>query len=320
VWDTPTGNLRGHSAGHFMTMLAQAYAGGGGGVFKSKLGYMVGALGQCQDALNAMVGKPAPLPPPVSWVPGVFGGAVQLSGTGQYVTMPANIVSGLADFTIACWVNVKQLLTWSRIFDFGTGTNNYMFLTVDAGSGPRFAITTSGPGNEQQLSYGTELLTGQWTHIAVTLSGSTATLYLNGAAVATSNSMTLAPNSLGSTGNNWIGRSQFGDPDLNGSVDEFQIYDRALSAAEIGSLTTSAGGSPGGGNVAWYRFDEASGNTAADSSANHRDATVVTTSPGAPGPSHAGYLTAYPETQFIELEQYATYPTLSEARIRVSSR
>jgi uncharacterized protein len=309
-WDTPTGNLRGHSAGHFMTLLAQAYAGGGGDVYKQKLDYMVQVMGQCQDALNVMVGQPAPPPPPVSWVTGEFGGAVQLSGTGQYVALPAGIVSTLTDFTVACWVNPAAITSWSRIFDFGTGTTSYMFLTVNAGSGPRFAITTSGAGGEQQLNYGTRLATGTWTHVAVTLSGGTATLYVNGTAVATNSSVTLTPSSLGSTGNNWIGRSQYGDPDLNGSVDEFQIYSRALSAAEIQSLITSAGGSPGGGDVAWYHFDETSGNTAADSSPNHHDATAVTTSTGAPGPSHAGYLAAYPETQFIELEQFATYPTI----------
>jgi phytoene dehydrogenase-like protein/DUF1680 family protein len=57
-WDTPTGNLRGHSTGHFMTLLAQAYAGGGGEIYKQKLDYLVQALGQCQDALNATVGQP----------------------------------------------------------------------------------------------------------------------------------------------------------------------------------------------------------------------------------------------------------------------
>ena len=310
VWDIPGGNLRGHSTGHFMTLLAQAHAGGGGSLYKDKLDYMVGVLEQCQDALNAMVGKPAPPPPPVSWVTGRFGGAVELSGAGQYVVLPTGIVSALTDFTVACWVSIGQVITWSRIFDFGTGTNSYMFLTVDAGSGPRFSITTSGPGGEQQVNYGTELPAGKWTHVAVTLSGGTATLYINGAAVAGSSNMTLTPVSLGSTGNNWIGRSQFGDPDLSGSVDEFQIWNRALSAAEIQSLTASAGGSPGGGNVAWYRFDETGGNTAADSSGNRRTATVVTTSLGAPGPSHAGYLAAYPETQFIELERYATYPAI----------
>ncbi|HEX6522878.1 MAG TPA: beta-L-arabinofuranosidase domain-containing protein [Streptosporangiaceae bacterium] len=226
------------------------------------------------------------------------------------MALPAGILSGLTDFTIACWVNIAQVITWSRIFDFGTGTTDYMFLTVDAGSGPRFAIRTSGSGGEQQVNYGTELSTKAWTHVAVTLSGGTATLYVNGTAVASNTSMTLTPSSLGSTGNNWIGRSQFGDPDLNGSVDEFQIYNRALSAAEVQSLTTSAAGSPAGGNVAWYHFDETSGNTAADSSGKGNNATVVTTSLGAPGPSHAGYLAAYPETQFIELEQFATYPTI----------
>jgi DUF1680 family protein len=309
-WDTPTGNLRGHSTGHFMTLLAQAYAGGGGTAYKDELDYMVQVLGRCQDALNATVGQPAPPPPPVSWVTGKFGGAVQLSGTGQYVSLPASIVGSLTDFTVACWVNLAANTTWSRIFDFGTGTTSYMFLTVNAGSGPRFSITTSGAGGEQQVNYGTRLPTGTWTHVAVTLAGSTATLYVNGTAVASNANVTFTPSSLGATGNNWIGRSQYGDPDLNGDVDEFQIYSRALSAAEVQSLTASAGGSPGGGDIAWYRFDETSGVAAADSSPGHHDASVVTTSTGAPGPSHAGYLAAYPETQFIELERYATYPTI----------
>ena len=80
----------------------------------------------------------------MSWVPGKFGNAVQLSGNGQYVVLPTGIVNGLTDFTVACWVNPAAITTWSRFFDFGTGTTAYMFLTVDAGSGPRFAITTSG--------------------------------------------------------------------------------------------------------------------------------------------------------------------------------
>ena len=57
--------------------------------------------------------------------------------------------------------------------------------------------------------------------------------------------------------------------------DEFQIYSRALTAAEVASLTTSAGGTAGGGDVAWYRFDEAKGATAVDSSGKSNDATIV---------------------------------------------
>ncbi len=78
-----------------------------------------------------------------------------------------------------------------------------------------------------------------WTHVAVTLSGSVGTLYINGTVAGTNSAMTLTPSSLGSTTLNYIGKSQWNDPYLNGSVDEFQIYPRALSSTEVTALATS---------------------------------------------------------------------------------
>jgi DUF1680 family protein len=308
-WDDATGNLRGHYSGHFLSAVALAYAGTGDAFYKDKLDYMVTALGECQDALAARVGQPAPPATPVARVGGKYGTAVKLSGP-QYVSMPAGIVSDLDDFTIALWINPAAITNWSRIFDFGTGTARNMWLAASAGSGPRFAITTSGGSGEQRINGTGQLATNRWTHIAVTLSGGTGTLYVDGAPVGTNTAMTLKPSSLGSTGNNWIGRSQYGDPYLNASVDEFQIYDRALTVAEVQALTTSADGGLGGGNAAWYRFDEESGEAAQDSSARGRNARLVAEPNGHPGPSHPGFLAAYPETQFILLEQYTTYPTI----------
>lgn len=205
-------------------------------------------------------------------VTGEIGNAVPLDGAGDYVNLPPNIASGLTDFTISAWVKPTAITQWSRVFDFGTGTGNYMFLTVNAGTGPRFAITTSGGGGEQQISSTAQLPLNTWSHLAVTLSGTTGTLYVNGTAVATNSNMSLTPASLANTNQDWIGRSQFGDPTLNGAVDDFAIYSRALSASEVSAL---AGGQAAAGDIADYKFDEASGATALDSSGHGGDATVV---------------------------------------------
>ena len=163
-----------------------------------------------------------------------FGSAVRLGGSSpnQYVQLPDGVVSSLSDFTIATWVNRTSASgqTWSRLFDFGTGTAVNMFLTVDAGgaAGARFAITLNGGGGEQQITAASPIPTG-WHHVAVTRSGNVGTLWVDGNPVATNNNLTLSPSSMGNTTNNWIGRSQYGaDPPLQAEVDDFHIFDRAL--------------------------------------------------------------------------------------------
>jgi hypothetical protein len=207
-------------------------------------------------------------------VAGRLGNALALCGNGEYVALPTGIVSNLGDFTISAWVNPAQNSTWSRVFDFGSGTSSNMFLTLNSGSQLRFAITNSGGGGEQRVNGTGTLPLNTWSHVAVTLSGNTATLYVNGQVVGTNPNMTLRPSSLGATTQNWIGRSQYNDPYLDGMVDDFQVYDRALSGSDVTAL---AGGQPGAGDVASYRFDETSGATAVDSSGNGRTATVVST-------------------------------------------
>lgn len=161
---------------------------------------------------------------PGHWQPGVervggrFGGAVRLNGPTRngYVRLPQGIVSELTDFTVATWVKPASVDTRARVFDFGDGPPVNMFLTVSAGSPPRYAVTKGGNGNEQRLDAPSSLPTDRWTHLAITLSGTTVTLYVAGEPVDTNTGMTLNPSSLGATPNNWVGRSQYSaDPLLN---------------------------------------------------------------------------------------------------------
>jgi uncharacterized protein len=57
-WDDATGNLRGHYSGHFMSMLAQAWASTGEATFKTKLDYIVATLKQCQDVWATRASHP----------------------------------------------------------------------------------------------------------------------------------------------------------------------------------------------------------------------------------------------------------------------
>ena len=169
-----------------------------------------------------------------SWVAGKSGNAVDLSGTNQYVALPSGVVSSANAITVAAWVNLDTVSNWTRIFDFGSGTSNNMFLTPKNGQtgNIRFEIYTN--SISQRIDGTAPLQTGGWHHVAVTLNGSTGTLYVDGVQVGTNTGMTLKPSNMGATTQNWIGRSQWStDPYLDGRVDDFRIYNSALTAQEV---------------------------------------------------------------------------------------
>ncbi|QNP68970.1 glycoside hydrolase family 127 protein [Streptomyces roseirectus] len=284
------GNLRGHYTGHFLTMLAQAYASTGDAVYAEKIRTIVAALHDSREALRRA--------PQVLSVPGKFGTAAEnVRGSYQYVELPAQLLGGAPAITLAAWIRPTHDGSWARVFDFGDDTTRYLYLTARNASGvPRFAITTSGAGGEQGINGTAALPLDQWSHLAVTIGGGVGTLYVNGQAVGRNPGMTLTPAALGTLTHHWLGRSNYsGDPVFAGAYDGFDVWSRALTAAEITGLQSRKGS----GDLASYGFDETSGGTFADSSGRGLTATLRRTW-GAP--SHAGFLAAYPETQFIQLE------------------
>jgi hypothetical protein len=184
-----------------------------------------------------------------SWTVGHSNACVNLNGSSQYVSLPNNVITNVTgDFTIAAWVYLNGSQGyWARIFDFGVEQSavwgstyystptRYMFLAPESGN-MRFAITLGTAGGEQHVDGNQPMPVNGWHHVAITLSGNTGTLYLDGAVIGT-NTITIMPTQLGSLNANFIGKSQWsGDPYLNGKVDDFRIYNGALSAAQIAAL------------------------------------------------------------------------------------
>jgi hypothetical protein len=183
--------------------------------------------------------------PGYSFSAGKVGNALNLIDTSKgYVALPAGLLANACEATIATWVYINgDSNAWARIWDFGNDTNSYMFLTriTNVDQLARFGITVSGSAHEELIIGQTAVPFRKWTHVAVVLESSGGTLYFDGAVVGTNSSLTLRPADLGSTANNYIGRSQFSvDPYLNGSVDEFRIYNRALSPDEIQALANGS--------------------------------------------------------------------------------
>jgi hypothetical protein len=175
-----------------------------------------------------------------------LGNALDLVKTSAgYATVPPGILTGATEMTIATWVYVNSNAIWARVWDFGnSSTTGYMFLASQNAPDQklRFAITKTTNNAEQTLTGTAALPATTWTHVAVVLGSSGGVLYVNGAPVAgPDTNVTLRPSDLGSMTNCYIGKSQWADPYFDGDIDEFRIYNRALSAAEILALYNYAG-------------------------------------------------------------------------------
>ena len=168
-----------------------------------------------------------------TFITGKSGQAVSMDGSDSYLQLPSRLGDS-TDFTFAAWVNWAGGANWQRIVDLGKDTSSHLFLTPKSGNGNlRFAIKNGGA--EQQLNHSTALPVGAWTHVAVTIGGTTGKLFVNGNLVAVSAVMDIDPAALG-TRFNYLGKSQFADPLFNGRIEEFRVFNRALAAAEINAF------------------------------------------------------------------------------------
>ncbi|RYZ05814.1 MAG: LamG domain-containing protein [Myxococcales bacterium] len=215
-----------------------------------------------------------------AWSPqGRNGAAISLLGgllPLTYVTVPAGPFKDANATTIAAWVKLSANDPWNRIFDFGgTGVGaatRFMYLTPNVGGGMRFSYFGGVPEREATLTTTTTLPLNVWKHVAVTIApNGDQAIFVDGFPVAKGSSgLVIPPSELEPLGAaSWLGKSRFEDPGFAGQMDEFKVYDRVLSAADIASLAFPKS------DYTRITFDEGSGTTSDDHSDRGVDATLT---------------------------------------------
>ena len=210
------------------------------------------------------------------WVPStipLWGNALSLNGTNQYVLVPTNTWFG-SQFTIESWVYVRSYSISSQVIDFGNGApsdNVVLWLSAGATEVPGLGVYRG--ATQQVIGSPNPLPLNQWAHLAATLANSTATLYVNGVAVV-SGTMT-APNAVNRT-DNYIGRSDWSlDPYANAIFDDLRIWNVARTAGQIQDGMCHPFSGTESNLVAYWKFDEVAGNIAYDATTNHLNGTLV---------------------------------------------
>lgn len=170
----------------------------------------------------------------------VDGSQLQLDGNGSYAVLPiGDDLVNLTNLTIEGWATWTRpdVSFWERIFDFGNDTVENFFLTPYGGNRRlRVAITINGGGDEEQTIAGFAFPKNVEGHFAVVIDADNGIhyLYFNGqpAAITYGTQITTYQFDFPMM-NNFLGKSQYNDPYFMGSINEFRVYNSALSADDV---------------------------------------------------------------------------------------
>ncbi len=199
------------------------------------------------------------------WVSHYFLNSLLFDGVNDYVSLTTGIATS-GDITLSCWFNYTGGDMGNIYGNSGSGS---MSVRVTSSTQVRWY---DGANNNWTVP---TMSTGSWYHLLITKDGTVGRCYLNG--VESTNTVTL--NGTMPTVNQ-IGRYHNGTVvPLDGQLDDVAIkagYVASLSNAQD-IYNSGAGASPEdvmGTLDVYYKFDESSGTSAADSSGNSNTGTL----------------------------------------------
>jgi glucose/arabinose dehydrogenase len=173
-------------------------------------------------------------------VAGRYGGALSFDGVNDWVTVADSASLDLTGaMTLEAWVRpTTSAPDWRTVLlKEQPGGLAYSLYAGSGSSGPSGYVFVG--GNDRGTPAVGMLATDTWTHLAVTYGGGQLRLYVNGTQVAT---RAQTGNILASNGALRIGGNGVWPEWFQGQIDEVRVYNRALTAAQIGAdLTTPVG-------------------------------------------------------------------------------
>ena len=156
----------------------------------------------------------------------------------NWVRLPDSLLKDATSATVVSEVKIDASMknAYNFLWNMGsTSTSEYYFASVR--DGIRTAITTTSGGGEVNARGGS-LEADRWYNLTSVIDGDAGTisLYLDGEFVSKTNT-SLKPSSISNQSLNTIGRAPYPDPHFKGEVSAFSVYDRALTAAEIKTVS-----------------------------------------------------------------------------------
>ena len=160
---------------------------------------------------------------------------VTFDGLDDYAVLDRS-VADTARFTFSCWIKPgKELGASEPLLFLGKGASSALRLIRNPAGRVVFSIGDDVTSNT--LVSNSLLPTNRWTHVAVTLNGTTATLYVGGRSEAATSTVftplvALADNGPYDIQANYLGRDWEGSL-FKGSFEDVRFYNAALTAPEV---------------------------------------------------------------------------------------
>ncbi len=194
--------------------------------------------------------------------------AYSFNGSSSYISLAQPFFNGstsVSEFTFSIWFNMNQLPTSGGVSLFGKeGFWRTHQIYVQSNGAIGYAASQPSPQGYIGITSSANLIsTNNWYNVVVTYSNSTLKLYLNNSLIQTSSisysSLDFSYLTLGnSTATNFIGARNPATGIMeyvNGKIDDFGVWNRALTSSEVAQLYTLQSSST---KVTWSTSDTTS--------------------------------------------------------------